>query len=142
MELLRIGVSTKPHPILSVEFLRGRKLYVWRLKFNPFTYTASDIVARMKRDYKRYLDEVSSDQLITLVKHVVQNRGSEPQMRSGEDDLNKLDDFNLNTIKSSMEKGFRKNEICKADGNFIYDLQVDFPTPRGLPFDSDCDGNT
>ncbi len=136
MDILRIGVSARPRPVLSVEFVRGRKLYVWRLEFDPFKFSADEIVKLMKAQYPQYLSEVPSDQLSRLVKHVTLNRAPElREVSSVHEDLNKVDDSKLKKVKSEMEIGFQKNSISKNDKNFVYDLQIDFPTPRGLPFD-------
>lgn len=42
------------------------------------------------------------------------------------EDLNKLDDFELDKRKADMDKDFEKNRLRPGDNGFVYDKEVDF----------------
>lgn len=137
MEVLRLGVSSKPRPVLSVEFTRGRRLLVWRVEFNPWKYPIAHLVKEMKRQFPKYLEKVSTGQLSKLLGNILRGQASQPKSHSKalmDEDLNKADDSTLNRVKEDMEEEYKRNSLTKSNPNFVYDLQVDFPTPRGGPF--------
>ena len=43
-----------------------------------------------------------------------------------EEDLNKLDDYELDKRKADMDKEFEKNRVRPGDEDFVYDKEVDF----------------
>lgn len=49
-----------------------------------------------------------------------------PPAGSGEEDLNRLDDFQLNKRKADMDIDFEKNRIRPGDKDFVYDKEVEF----------------
>ena len=50
-----------------------------------------------------------------------------PPAGSGEEeDMNKLDDFELNKRKADMDIDFEKNRIRPGDKDFVYDKEVEF----------------
>ena len=136
MEILRLGVASKPRPVLSVEFTRARKLLVWRVEFDPWKYSTAHLVRELKQKFPQYLDRVSIGQLSKLLSHVIKSPTSQQKPKAiMNEDLNKADDSTLNRVKAEMEEGYKRYALSKSDPNFVYDLQVDFPTPRGPAFD-------
>ena len=51
---------------------------------------------------------------------------SSPRNSDQEDDLNKLDDYELDKRKADMDKDFEKNRVKPGDADFVYDKEVDF----------------
>lgn len=47
-----------------------------------------------------------------------------------DEDLNKLDDYELDKRKADMDKDFEKNRIRPEDEDFVYDKEVDFNEGR------------
>ena len=43
-----------------------------------------------------------------------------------DEDLNKLDDYELDRRKAEMDKEFEKNRIRPGDEDFVYDKEVEF----------------
>lgn len=43
-----------------------------------------------------------------------------------DEDLNKLDDYELDKRKADMDKDFEKNRLRPGDDGFVYDKEVDF----------------
>ena len=46
------------------------------------------------------------------------------------EDLNKLDDYELDKRKADMDKDFEKNRLRPGDDGFVYDKEVDFTTGK------------
>ena len=51
---------------------------------------------------------------------------SSPNNKDQEEDLNKLDDYELDKRKADMDQDFEKNRIKPGDEDFVYDKEVDF----------------
>ena len=51
---------------------------------------------------------------------------SNPPPGNNEEDLNKLDDYELDKRKADMDKDFEKNRIRPGDVDFVYDKEVEF----------------
>ena len=45
---------------------------------------------------------------------------------SGEEDLNKLDDYELDKRKAAMDEDFEKNRLRPGDADYVYDKEVEF----------------
>ena len=45
---------------------------------------------------------------------------------SGEEDLNKLDDYELDKRKAAMDENFEKNRLRPGDEDYVYDKEVEF----------------
>ena len=43
-----------------------------------------------------------------------------------DEDLNKLDDYELDKRKAAMDQDFEKNRLKPGDDGFLYDKEVDF----------------
>lgn len=51
---------------------------------------------------------------------------SSPRSNNKDEDLNKLDDYELDKRKADMDKDFEKNRVKPNDEDFVYDKEVDF----------------
>ena len=45
---------------------------------------------------------------------------------SAEEDLNKLDDYELDKRKAAMDEDFEKNRLRPGDADYVYDKEVEF----------------
>lgn len=45
---------------------------------------------------------------------------------SEEEDLNKLDDYELDKRKAAMDEDFEKNRLRPGDADYVYDKEVEF----------------
>ena len=115
LEIHRLGVCLYPKSILSVEFSRDRKLFVWRVEFDATSSSTDHLVIGLKERFPEYLGCVSAGQLTRLVRFAATAR-----------DLNKLGDEELDRVKRGMQDRFERNQISKADKEFVYDYQIDF----------------
>ena len=133
MEVLRLGVSVSPKPVLSVEFVRDRQLFVWRVEFQVPTGSVDELALEMKKRFPKYLGKISIGQLARLIRFgCTMTKQPKPSLHH---DLNKLNDSELEKAKTEMSVEFERNLLQKTDKNYSYDFQIDFPSPRGPPFD-------
>ena len=57
----------------------------------------------------------------------IKNISSGPRANgSEEDDLNKLDDYELDKRKAAMDEDFEKNRLRPGDADYVYDKEVEF----------------
>lgn len=57
----------------------------------------------------------------------IKNISSAPRPNSsGEEDLNKLDDYELDKRKAAMDEDFEKNRLRPGDADYVYDKEVEF----------------
>lgn len=57
----------------------------------------------------------------------IKNISSGPRPNSsGEEDLNKLDDYELDKRKAAMDEDFEKNRLRPGDADYVYDKEVEF----------------
>ena len=140
MEVLRLGITTDPKPVLSVEFVRDRRLYVWRLEFQIDGISVEDLVLRMKSEYPKYMARISTSQLARLVRFAstrVSKDLNRDKSEANLTDLNKMGDSELNQVKAEMATAYEASHISPHDKGYRYDFEINFPTPRGGPFDED-----
>jgi hypothetical protein len=133
MIVTRLGVSISPLPVLSVEFQRGKELFVWRVEIRN-TKPVADIVLDLKAQFPQYLSKVPISQLHRLVKFGLKLAVS--------DDFNQLSNSELSAVKSKMNNSFEKHRISRDSKDFVYDYRIDFDPPVGEgnnnnPFDHD-----
>ena len=134
MIVTRLGVCVSPVPILSVEFQRGRDLYVWRVEIHN-TKPVADLVLDLKAQFPEYLSKVPISQLHRLVKF-----GFKLAATPSSVDYNKLTSSELSAVKMKMNEEFKKNLISKGSAEFVYDYRIDFSPPDQQavnPFDDD-----
>ncbi|XP_053178814.1 centrosomal protein of 19 kDa [Scomber japonicus] len=96
--------------------------------------------------HRDYLESVSQSQLERL--HIIlrdhmQGFSLEHSLASfqldPDQDLNKLDDDELARKKGQMDRLFERNQRCKDDPDFVYDLEVDFHTKEKCSWDEESD---
>lgn len=103
----------------------------------------SDAIDELKKSTRhgKYLENISYSQLEKLLT-MIQNKmkGLDPNQimesssptlnlllkNNEEEDLNKLDDYELDKRKADMDKEFEKNRVRPGDEDFVYDKEVDF----------------
>ena len=57
----------------------------------------------------------------------IKNISSGPRANSSaEEDLNKLDDYELDKRKAAMDEDFEKNRLRPGDADYVYDKEVEF----------------
>ena len=57
----------------------------------------------------------------------IKNISSGPRANgSEEEDLNKLDDYELDKRKAAMDEDFEKNRLRPGDADYVYDKEVEF----------------
>lgn len=57
----------------------------------------------------------------------IKNISSGPRPNgSEEEDLNKLDDYELDKRKAAMDEDFEKNRLRPGDVDYVYDKEVEF----------------
>lgn len=87
--------------------------------------------------HSKYLKQFQQKQLQRLLRMLTQkNTGLKFELNENEadnqgvdvekTDLNKLDDENLNKVKEKMNESFEQNKVKPGDGNWKYDIEVDF----------------
>lgn len=83
--------------------------------------------------HMEYLERVPQSQLEKLhiiLRDFLQGFSLEHSLASftvdPDEDLNKLSDEELARKKGKMEELFERNQRCKDDPDFVYDIQVDF----------------
>ncbi|KAM7445312.1 Centrosomal protein of 19 kDa [Porites harrisoni] len=102
--------------------------------------SVSDAVDELKNSSRhgKYLENISYSQLEKLLT-MIQNKmkgmesnqiknissGARPNS-SGEEDLNKLDDYELDKRKAAMDEDFEKNRLRPGDADYVYDKEVEF----------------
>jgi hypothetical protein len=127
-------------PVLSLEFVRDRRLYVWRLQFQVNGLSVDDLVIRIKSEYPKYMSRISTSQLARLVRFAaarVSNGITRNKSEAILCDLNKMGDSELDRIKADMSVAYEANLLRPEDKSYRYDFEINFPTPRGGPFDED-----
>ncbi|KAJ7394839.1 Centrosomal protein of 19 kDa [Desmophyllum pertusum] len=103
----------------------------------------SDVVDDLKKSshHGKYLEDISYSQLEKLLT-MIQNKmkgidpiqikdsvlllHSSPRSNNKDEDLNKLDDYELDKRKADMDKDFEKHRVKPNDEDFVYDKEVDF----------------
>ena len=70
-------------------------------------------------------NKVNGNDPIQLKDSALQLKSS-PNNSDQEEDLNKLDDYELDKRKAEMDKDFEKNRIKPGDEDFVYDKEVEF----------------
>ncbi|KAL9970638.1 hypothetical protein ACROYT_G023048 [Oculina patagonica] len=145
----KCGVKFDP-PTLVVYYevnLTG-KLHKRSMPIRKLTKDSSipDVVDDLKKSshHGKYLEDISNKQLENLLT-MIQNKmkGIDPiQVKDSwtlpksspnkeqDEDLNKLDDYELDKRKADMDKDFEKNRIRPEDEDFVYDKEVDFNEGR------------
>lgn len=131
MQITRLAISVSPVTTLSVEFVKDKEVFVWRVQLTDLTHPVDQLVIDLKRTFPKYLGQVSSGQLGRLVRFAVQrSRGVRSPLKSKPAaDMNKLDDDELFEQKRRMDILFKANQRNISDQDFIYDYQIDFPKP-------------
>lgn len=97
----------------------------------------SEVVKDLKESSKhaKYLENISATQLENLLTRIQNNMDGidtlpflKPSTENNDqnEDLNKLDDFELDKRKADMDKDFEKNRLRPGDNGFVYDKEVDF----------------
>lgn len=57
----------------------------------------------------------------------IKNISSGPRPNSSEEeDLNKLDNYELDKRKAAMDEDFEKNRLRPGDADYVYDKEVEF----------------
>lgn len=102
-----------------------------------------DVVTDLKKssNHGKYLEDISHKQLenlLTMIQNKMNGKDpiqlkdsalrlkSSPNNSDQEEDLNKLDDYELDKRKADMDKDFEKNRIKPGDEDFVYDKEVEF----------------
>lgn len=128
------------YEVKSTGKLHKRSMPIRRLKKDS---SIPDVVADLKESssHGKYLENISHKQLENLLTMIqdkmngndpIQLKDSTLQLKSSpnnsdqEEDLNKLDDYELDKRKAEMDKDFEKNRIKPGDEDFVYDKEVEF----------------
>ncbi|XP_075895683.1 centrosomal protein of 19 kDa [Nelusetta ayraudi] len=134
----RCGLQFSPPAIVLIyentETTKVRKRIIPVRNFSK--YSDHSLAAERLKNHPRhmeYLERVPQSQLEKL--HVIlrdhlQGFSLEHSLASftvdPDEDLNKLSDEELARKKGKMEELFERNQRCKEDPDFVYDIQVDF----------------
>lgn len=97
----------------------------------------SEVVNDLKESSKhaKYLENISAKQLENLLTRIQNNMEGidtlqflNPSTKNTDhdEDLNKLDNYELDKRKADMDKDFEKNRLRPGDDGFVYDKEVDF----------------
>lgn len=111
--------------------------YSWKKNKNCSFGSISEVVKDLKESSKhaKYLENISATQLENLLTRIQNNMDGidtlpflKPSTQNNDhnEDLNKLDDFELDKRKADMDKDFEKNRLRPGDNGFVYDKEVDF----------------
>ncbi|XP_020607841.1 centrosomal protein of 19 kDa-like [Orbicella faveolata] len=142
----KCGVKFDP-PTLVVyyEVKRTGKLHKRSMPIRKLNKDSSipDVVTDLKKssNHGKYLEDISHKQLenlLTMIQNKMNGKDpiqlkdsalrlkSSPNNSDQEEDLNKLDDYELDKRKADMDKDFEKNRIKPGDEDFVYDKEVEF----------------
>jgi hypothetical protein len=144
MDILRIGVFQNPCPLLCVEFVSDQKLFVWAIQVKFGIISIDDMLTQMKVRFPSYLGRIRDSQLYRMLEFASQGRPRARRVLTSESKVNTVNYWPKGVFAETTAdsvSSFKTENIMLFDSNFVYDLQVDFPTARGPPFDDEPELN-